>query len=153
MRVVWERQRPGEDTIEVCCVYVPDVVAYSVDLSTQKFIIVASDASGLWNVMTPAKVVQFVGEYRNEEQREVLHKPINVVGVLIREALDQWERKRLPVDNIAVLIAFLSREPHTEYSRSWQGDIYMLSRGLVEDLEVHPSTAKGSIVQFGLQQR
>ena len=131
MRVVWERQRSGKDEVDYVPFLsvarslgdfwsynprteqfavspVPDVMAHPLDLSMQKFVVVASD--GLWNVMTPAEVVEFVEEYRSEEQRETLHKPNDVVSALIHEALDRWERKRLPADNIAILIAFLSRE-------------------------------------------
>lgn len=132
MRVVWERQRSGKEEIDYVPFLsvarslgdfwsyshrteqfavspVPDVMAHPLDLLTQRFVVVASD--GLWNVMTPTAVVEFVDEYRSEEQRdETLHKPNDVVGALIHEALDRWERKRLPADNIAILIAFLSRE-------------------------------------------
>ena len=133
MRVVWERQRLGKDEVD-CLPFlsitrslgdfwsynfrteqfavspVPDVVAHPLDLSTQKFVVVASD--GLWNVMTPTEVVEFVEEYmyRNEEQKETLRKPNDVVSALIHKALDCWDKKRLLADNIAVLIAFLSQE-------------------------------------------
>ncbi len=83
----------------------PDVSAIPLDLSVQKFVVIASD--GLWNVMSPNEVVSFIDEYQSHDE---CHKPKDVVGALIREALERWDSKRLQADNIAILIAFLSEE-------------------------------------------
>ena len=132
MRVVWERQRAksnGKKEIDMIPFLsvsrslgdywsyssktgnytvspVPYVYAFPLDLSVQKFIVIASD--GLWNVMTPAEVVSFVDEY--EDDSDIYHQPKDVVTALIQEALKRWERRRLQADNIAVLIAYLSEE-------------------------------------------
>lgn len=126
MRVVWERypnyyvpfldmtrslgdfwsysQRTQQFTVSP----VPDVVAHPVDLSTQKFVVVASD--GLWKVMTPTEVVEFVDDYTS---RHCMNKPNDVASALLHEALDWWKIKRHRADNIAILIAFLSGESCT----------------------------------------
>ena len=85
---------------------VPDVTAHPLNLSIQKFVVVASD--GLWNVMTPSEVVRFVDKHRGKVQ--TLERPNSVVSALISEALDRWKRKGHSADNISVLIAFLSQE-------------------------------------------
>ena len=126
MRVVWERQRLGmvdyipllsmsralgdfwsycHRTEQFAVSPVPDVTSHPLDLLTQKFVVVTSD--GIWDVMTPTEVVEFVEDYRHMDQR------VEVAEALINKALDKWERKKLPADNIAVLIAFLSREAAT----------------------------------------
>ena len=84
----------------------PDVSVIPLDLSTQKFVVVASD--GLWNVMSPNDVVTFIDEYQDE--LDEYHQPKDVVSALIKEALFRWSRKGLQADNIAILIAFLSEE-------------------------------------------
>ncbi len=80
----------------------PDVHVYPLNPREQKFVVIASD--GLWNVMSPDEVVQFTWDYEHDKQEQ----PRDVVKAIINEALKRWERKHLPADNIAVLIAFLS---------------------------------------------
>ena len=82
----------------------PDVKVFPLDLSQQKFVVIASD--GLWNVMSPDEVVRFVWDYENDSQS--WHEPRDVVRALINEALVRWKGKYLFADNISVLIAFLS---------------------------------------------
>ena len=82
----------------------PDVHIHPLNLQVQKFVVVASD--GLWNVMTPQQVVEFIWDYENDDQTS--HQPRDVVKAVINEALRRWKAKNLPADNIAVLIAFLS---------------------------------------------
>ena len=134
MRVVWERQKktspnPGQNGVDLIPFLsvarslgdfwsynprtqkfvvspTPDVHVYPMDLSTQKFVVVASD--GLWNVMTPQEVVTFIYEYENEVSNCGQSK--DVVSAIIKEALERWDSKRLLADNISVLIAFLSEE-------------------------------------------
>ena len=84
----------------------PDVHVLPLNLKEQKFIVVASD--GLWNVMTPTQVVQFIWDYENDDQ--TCHQPRDVVKALIHEALRRWKHKNLLADNIAILIAFLTGE-------------------------------------------
>ena len=84
----------------------PDVHVHQLNPKVQRFIVIASD--GLWNVMTPDEVVQFIWDY--DCDKDTCHQPRDVVRATINEALRRWERKRLPADNIAVLIAFLSEE-------------------------------------------
>ena len=83
----------------------PDVHVYPLNPKEQKFIVIASD--GLWNVMSPDEVVHFIWDYEHDEE-VYSQPPRDVVKAVINEALRRWERKRLPADNIAVLIAFLS---------------------------------------------
>ena len=82
----------------------PDVHVHPLNPKEQRFIVIASD--GLWNVMSPDDVVRFIWDYEHNDQ-ECL-QPRDVVRAVITEALRRWARKRLPADNIAVLIAFLS---------------------------------------------
>ncbi len=82
----------------------PDVYVHPLNPKVQRFIVIASD--GLWNVMSPDEVVQFVWDY--EHNRDACHQPRDVVRAIINDALRRWERKNLPADNIAVLIAFLT---------------------------------------------
>ena len=85
----------------------PDVGIHPLDPTQQRFIVLASD--GLWNVMTPQDVVDFVWEYematskREDESRDV-------VRALIDEALYRWRKKGMFADNISVVIAFLSQD-------------------------------------------
>ena len=132
MRVVWERERvksSGKKEIdlipflsvarslgdfwsfnsrsgEYAVSPVPHIYDFPLDLTVQKFIVVASD--GLWNVMTPSDVVNFIYDYDNENDKS--HQPKDVVSALIQEALSRWERRKLQADNIAVLVAYLSEE-------------------------------------------
>lgn len=91
----------------------PDISAIPLNLSVQKFVVIASD--GLWNVMTPNDVVSFIHDYQNQDE---FHQPKDVVSSLIKEALHRWNSKGLQADNIAVLIAFLSEEDPEDCSSS-----------------------------------
>ena len=132
MRVVWERQRVksnGKKEIDMIPFLsvsrslgdywsyssktgnytvspVPYVYAFPLDLSVQKFSVVASD--GLWNVMTPTEVVSFVDNYKDD--LDIYHLPKNVATALIEKALKRYKKRRLQADNITVLIAYLSKE-------------------------------------------
>ncbi len=95
----------------------PDVHILPLEPKNHKFLVLASD--GLWNVMTPTEVVQFIWDYEHNE--ETCHQPRDVVKAVINEALRRWKRKNLLADNISVLIAFLSEEdtaPNTPASSS-----------------------------------
>ena len=105
----------------------PDVHVHPLNPKVQRFIVIASD--GLWNVMTPDEVVQFIWDY--ECDKDTCHQPRDVVRATINEALRRWERKHLPADNIAVLIAFLS-----EASLESSGD------AVKADGEVAPATVE-----------
>ena len=138
-RVVWERRRPStdpgeEDTIDLIPFLSmsrslgdfwsfneqtqkfvvspnPDVQVHSLDPSTQKFIVLASD--GLWNVMTPQEVVDFVWAYEQGErcmENGEGDGERDVVRALIDEALERWQLRKMFADNIAVVIAFLKEE-------------------------------------------
>ncbi len=87
----------------------PDVHVLPLEPKNHKFLVLASD--GLWNVMTPTDVVQFIWDYEHDE--ETCHQPRDVVKAVINEALKRWKRKNLLADNISVLIAFLSEEEAT----------------------------------------
>ena len=82
----------------------PDVAVHPLDPRTQRFIVIASD--GLWDVMSPDEVVKFIWDYEND--KDECHQPRDVVRAIINEALRKWEQKKVPADNIAVLIAFLT---------------------------------------------
>lgn len=84
----------------------PDVHILPLEPKNHKFLVLASD--GLWNVMTPTDVVQFIWDYEHDEQ--TCHQPRDVVKAVINEALKRWKKKNLLADNISVLIAFLSEE-------------------------------------------
>ena len=140
-RVVWERQRSGsdDDTDQVDLVpflsvsrslgdfwsfsrqtknFVvspkPDVHVHPLDPSEQKFIVVATD--GLWNVMSPQDVVEFIWDYEHDDQK--CHQPRDVVRAVINEGLQRWKARNLLADNIAVLIAFLSEDDSCQASLS-----------------------------------
>ena len=92
----------------------PDVHIHPLNPNEQKFIVVASD--GLWNVMTPKQVVEFIHDYENDDQ--VYDQPKDVVKAVINEALRRWNSKNLLADNIAVLIAFLTEVEYVSNSDS-----------------------------------
>ena len=77
----------------------PDVRVHSLNPKVQKFIIIASD--GLWNVMTPKQVVEFIWDYEHEYE-EKLNQPRDVVRAIINEALSRWKLHHLLADNIAM---------------------------------------------------
>ena len=131
-RVVWERRREDPDTgmelidsIPFLSVSralgdfwsycprsgkfavspVPDVNVHPLNPLVMKFVVVASD--GLWNVMSPKEVVEFIWDYEHEKDDEKLHQPRDVVKAIINEALNRWKKKQLLADNISVLIAFI----------------------------------------------
>ena len=111
----------------------PDVHVHTLNPKVQKFIIIASD--GLWNVMSPKEVVEFIWDYEHE-QEEKLHQPRDVVRAVINEALSRWNSKHLQADNIAVLIAFLSED------ESCSPSVANINSTLEE--EVSPSTSTAS---------
>lgn len=143
MRVVWERERTksngkkeidfipflsvarslgdfwsynsrsGQYTVSP----VPYITDFPLNLHEQKFIVLASD--GLWNVMTPSDVVDFINEY--DSRREMDGRKKDVVNALIKEALSRWERRKLQADNIAVLIAYLNEEEVQDGSNEIMG--------------------------------
>ena len=87
----------------------PDVHVHPLDPSRQRFLVLASD--GLWNVMSPQDVVDFVWDYETVEvESELMHQTRDVVRALIDEALYRWRKKGMFADNISVVIAFLTHE-------------------------------------------
>ena len=80
----------------------PDVFVHQMDLSQQIFVVLASD--GLWNIMSPKDVVNFIYDYNKTLAID------DVVTALIQEALSRWEKKRMQADNITVVIVFISEE-------------------------------------------
>jgi hypothetical protein len=64
--------------------------------------------------MAPDEVVRFIWDY--ETDNDVCHQPRDVVRAIINEALLRWKRKKLPADNIAVLIAFLTEAESSDAS-------------------------------------
>jgi hypothetical protein len=84
---------------------VPDVHVHPLNPTVVKFVVIASD--GLWNVMSPKEVVEFIWDYEHEKDDEKLHQPRDVVKAIINEALNRWKKKMLLADNISVLIAFI----------------------------------------------
>ncbi len=84
----------------------PDVSVLPLDPSQQKFVVIATD--GLWNVMSPTEVVEFIWDYEHDSQQ--CHQPRDVVRAVINEALKRWNSRNMLADNIAVLIAFLTEE-------------------------------------------
>lgn len=140
-RVVWERQRKGEEnqvdmipflsvsrslgdfwsfnprTKQFVVSPKPDVHVHPLDPANQKFLVVATD--GLWNVMSPREVVEFIWDYEHDDQK--CHQPKDVVRAVINEALRRWHAKNLLADNIAVLIAFLSEEDNSDCQSSMSG--------------------------------
>ena len=86
----------------------PDVhYVHALNPKVQKFIVIASD--GLWTVMSPKDVVEFIWDYEHE-QGEKLYQPRDVMKAIIDEALIRWNNNHLWADNVAVLIAFLSED-------------------------------------------
>ena len=88
----------------------PDVDIHALDPTCQKFLVLASD--GLWNVMSPQDVVNFIWEYKTTpaDEEEKVSTSRDVVRALIDEALYRWRKKGMFADNISVVIAFLTQE-------------------------------------------
>ena len=87
----------------------PDVHVHTLDPTQQRFLLLASD--GLWNVMSPQDVVNFVWDYESRDKDDtLLHQGRDVVRALIDEALYRWRKKGMFADNISVVIAFLSQD-------------------------------------------
>ena len=84
----------------------PDVGVHPLDPAHQRFLVLASD--GLWNVMTPQEVVNFVWEYETAGKKQQCQKK-DSVRALIDEALYRWRRKGMHADNISVVITFFSK--------------------------------------------
>ena len=90
----------------------PDVFIHPLDPTYQKFLVLASD--GLWDVMSPQDVVNFIWEYKTtpaaDEKDEKVSTFRDVVRALIDEALYRWYKKGKFADNISVVIAFLTQK-------------------------------------------
>ena len=135
MRVVWERKWPtkseGCQTDKVPLLNIarslgdlwsitknneylispmPDVYIHYLDLTKDKFIIVASD--GLWNVMKPQETVETVYQLCKTVTSKV--EAGKVVHALISNALERWNKKNLIADNISVCIGFFRAECNLE---------------------------------------
>ena len=82
-----------------------DVGVHPLDPAHQRFLVLASD--GLWDMMTPQEVVDFVWEYETEGKEQ--HCQNDLARALINEALCCWRRKGMLADNISVVITFLSK--------------------------------------------
>ncbi len=91
----------------------PDVSVMPLNISVQKFVVIASD--GLWNVMSPNDVVSFIHDYQSQD---TCHQSKDVVSALIHEALHRWSSKGLQADNIAIVIAFLSESDNSSIQKS-----------------------------------
>ena len=87
----------------------PDVNVHPLDPSRQRFLVLASD--GLWNVMSPQDVVNFVWDYEmGETKAELIDQTRDVVRALIDEALYRWRKKGMVVDNISIAITFFNHD-------------------------------------------
>lgn len=92
----------------------PDVHMHPINPIIMKFVVIASD--GLWNVMSPKEVVEFIWDYE-EARDEKLHQTRDVVKAIINEALNRWKKKQLVADNISVLIVFIVADDQ----KAWEG--------------------------------
>ena len=144
MRVVWVRKRPVQTktrTMESCQVDripflnmtrslgdlwsvtqdkdylvspLPDVYLHYFDLTKDKFIIFASD--GLWNVLKPQETVEKVYQLSKSGINNKVEAS-KVVHVLIKNALERWNKKNMTADNISALIGFF-REQKREVNQT-----------------------------------
>lgn len=81
-----------------------------------KFIVVATD--GLWNVMSPTEVVNFVCGYIISSQFSVfqLEECWYIAKHVIEEALSRNKQRKLLADNITVVIVNLEKTIDFNYS-------------------------------------
>ena len=137
MRVVWVRKRPVQTktrTTESCQVDripflsvarslgdlwsvtqnkdylvspLPDVYVHYFDLTKDKFIILASD--GLWNMLKPQETVETVYQLSKSGINNKVEAS-KVVHVLIKNALERWNKKNLTADNVSALIGFFKEQ-------------------------------------------
>ena len=84
----------------------PDVRIQALNALFMKFVVLASD--GLWNVMTPQEVVDFIWDYTDGLNEEKVNRPRLAIRALINEALNRWKKKQLVADNISVVLAFFT---------------------------------------------
>ena len=92
---------------------IPHVDIHELDRTKDEFIILGSD--GLWNVVTPQMSIKKVYELC----KGVVNNPAEATEVilgLISHAQQEWERKMLKADNIAVLMIFFVRKQVQEMS-------------------------------------
>ena len=72
------------------------------------FRIIASD--GLWNVLRPQQVVDFVDSFRRDELKNGMEESefecSKVAEALLEEALHEWCRSGAAADNITIMIVF-----------------------------------------------
>lgn len=146
----------------------PDVCIHPLDPTHQKFLVLASD--GLWNVMSPQDVVDFICDYEtvteDKGQEEEINQSRDVVRALIDEALYRWRKKGMFADNISVVIAFLSHEgsapaipslvetsagPSGPVGRVVEEEECVLStrsEGVVETVEAEPNAEDRTVVSL-----
>ena len=88
----------------------PDVFVYNLDPTVHKYIVVASD--GLLDVLNPQQCVQLVHDVSEED--DVLGDDVNRIKAfeatqkLIEAALSEWEKHKLPADNISAVAILLT---------------------------------------------
>ena len=95
--------------------------------------VVASDR--LWNVMSPQAVVNFIYDYDNEVTN--CNQSKDVVSAIIKEALKRWDSKNELADNIAVLIAFLSKGEKDKSSSVTSKESFELFLNRLHLLSIH----------------
>ena len=111
---------------------IPDVHEYVIRRERDIFTIIASD--GLWNVLHPQQVVDFVNSYRRNELENGMEESefecSNVAEALLEKALHEWCRRGAAADNITIMIVFFfkieepptatrsSKKPHCYYRPS-----------------------------------
>jgi len=82
---------------------IPDVYVHYLDLTKDKFVVLASD--GLWNMLKPQEVVESVFSLcrscivNKEEASKAAH-------ILVEQTLERWNKRNLTADNISALIGF-----------------------------------------------
>lgn len=84
----------------------PYICTYDLKLPGHKFIVVATD--GLWLVMTPRAVVDFI--WSKITMSSILNTSltsVNCARLLVKEALKRWEVARKPADNITVVVIIM----------------------------------------------
>lgn len=79
---------------------IPDVKVFIFDKTKHSFIILASD--GIWDVLSPQEAVNIVADLHKKT------KLTDIPKILITNAMERWDSKSIPADNISVIVMFFN---------------------------------------------
>ena len=79
---------------------IPDVRIYSLDHTKHSFVILASD--GMWDMLSPQEAVNIIHDLCKKTNLTDIPK------ILVTTALERWNEKSSPADNISVIVGFFN---------------------------------------------